>query len=102
MDIGKPIATIMMRIMNMKKMLHGMMFIGHFQMLIIQKNFDNMQDKEKFNIIYKHFAKPIADMKMTYNNSAMTIEAKVVNPEVSKCFQALIDALNKQLNSYRK
>ena len=61
-----------------------------------------MQDKEKFNIIYKHFAKPIADMKMTYNNSAMTTEAKVVNPKVSKCFQALMDALNKQLNSYRK
>ena len=56
-------------------------------------------NKEKFNIIYKHFAKPIADMKMTYNNSAMTIEARVVNPEVSKCFQALMDALNKQLNS---
>lgn len=26
-----------------------------------------MTNKEKFNIIYKHFAKPIADMKMTYN-----------------------------------
>lgn len=61
-----------------------------------------MTNKEKFNIIYKHFAKPIADMKMTYNNSAMTVEAKVVNPEVSKCFQALMDALNKQLDSYRK
>ena len=59
-------------------------------------------NKEKFNIIYEHFAKPIADMKMTYNNSTMTIEAKVVNPEVSKCFQALMDALNKQLDSYRK
>ena len=42
-------------------------------------------NKEKFNIIYKHFAKPIA-----------------VNPEVSKCFQALMDALKKQLDSYRK
>ena len=61
-----------------------------------------MTDKEKFNIIYKHFAKPIADMKMAYNDSAMTIEAGVVNPKVSKCFQALIDALNKQLDSYRK
>ena len=61
-----------------------------------------MTDKEKFNIIYKHFAKPIVDMKMTYNNSAMTIEAGVINPEVSKCFQALINALNKQLDSYRK
>lgn len=61
-----------------------------------------MTDKEKFNIIYKHFAKPIADMKMTYNNSAMTIEANVVNPKVSKCFQALMDALIKQLDSYRK
>lgn len=59
-------------------------------------------NKEKFNIIYKHFAKPIADMKMTYNNSAMTIEAGVVNQKVSKCFQALMDALNEQLDSYRK
>lgn len=41
-------------------------------------------------------------MKMIYNNSAMTIEAKVVNHEVSKCFQALMDTLNKQLDSYRK
>lgn len=38
-------------------------------------------NKDKFNIIYKHFAKPIADMKMTYNNSALTIEAGVVNPK---------------------
>ena len=59
-------------------------------------------NKEKFNIIYKHFAKPIAAMKMTYNNSALTIEAGVVNPKVSKCFQALMDALNEQLDSYRK
>lgn len=59
-------------------------------------------NKEKFNIIYKKFAKPIADMKMTYNNSAMTIEAGVVNQKVSKCFQALMDALNEQLDSYRK
>lgn len=61
-----------------------------------------MTNKEKFNIIYKHFAKPIYDMKMTYDNSAMTIEAKIVNSEVSKCFQALMKVLNKQLDSYRK
>lgn len=58
--------------------------------------------KEKFNIIYKYFAKPIAAMKIIYNNSAMTLEAGVVNPKVSKCFQALMDALNEQLDSYRK
>ena len=60
-----------------------------------------MINKEKFNIVYKYFAKPIADMKMTYNNSAMTLEAGVVNSKVSKCFQALMDALNEQLDSYR-
>ena len=60
-----------------------------------------MTNKDKFNIIYKHFAKPIADMKMTYNNSATTIEAGVVNPKVSKAFQNLMNALNEQLNSYR-
>lgn len=61
-----------------------------------------MTNKDKFNIIYKHFAKPIADMKMTYNNSAMTIEARIVNPKVSEAFQNLMDTLNEQLNSYRK
>ena len=60
-----------------------------------------MTNKDKFNIIYKHFAKPIADMKMTYNNSATTIEAGVVNPKVSKAFQNLMNVLNEQLNSYR-
>lgn len=61
-----------------------------------------MTNKEKFNIIFKNFAKPIATMKMAYNNSAMTIEAGVVNSKVSKAFQTLMDALNKQLDSYRK
>lgn len=60
-----------------------------------------MTDKDKFNIIYKYFAKPIANMKMTYNNSALTIEAGVVNPKVSKAFQTLMDALNEQLDNYR-
>lgn len=70
-------------------------------MLIILKNFDNMQDKVKFNIIYKHFAKPIANMKMTYSDSALTIEAGVVNSKVVKCFEELNKALEEQLNSYR-
>lgn len=60
-----------------------------------------MTNKEKFNIIYMYFAKPIADMKMTYNRSAMTVDAKVVNPKVSKAFQTLMDALFEQLDSYR-
>ena len=70
-------------------------------MLIILKNFDNMQDKEKFNIIYKHFAKPIADMKMLYNNSAMTVDVGIVNSKVAKCFEDLYKALKEQLNNYR-
>lgn len=61
-----------------------------------------MTNKDKFNIIYKHFAKPIADMKMTYNNSELTVDARVVNPKVSKAFQTLMDALNEQLDNYRK
>ena len=60
-----------------------------------------MTNKENFNIIYKHFAKPIADMKMTYNNVAMTVEAGVVNSKVAKCFENLYKALEKQLNNYR-
>ena len=58
-------------------------------------------NEEKFNIIYKHFAKPIANMKMTYSNSALTIEAGVVNSKVVKCFEELNKALEEQLNSYR-
>ena len=60
-----------------------------------------MTNKEKFNIIYKHFAKPIAYMKMTYNNSAMTVEAGIVNSKVTKCFEDLYKALEEQLNNYR-
>ena len=60
-----------------------------------------MTNKEKFNIIYKYFAKPIADMKMSYNNSAMTVEAGVVNYKVAKCFENLYKALKEQLNNYR-
>ena len=60
-----------------------------------------MTNKENFNIIYKHFAKPIADMKMTYNNSDMTVEAGVVNSKVTKCFEDLYKALEEQLNNYR-
>ena len=60
-----------------------------------------MTNKEKFNIIYKHFAKPTADMKMTYTNSAMTVEAGVVNSKVTKCFEDLYKALEEQLNNYR-
>ena len=60
-----------------------------------------MTNKEKFNIIYKHFAKPIADMKMIYNNSSMTVEAGVVNSKVTKYFEDLYKALEEQLNNYR-
>ena len=48
-----------------------------------------MTNIEQFNIIYKHFARPIADMKITYNDSAITVEAGVVNSKVSKCFENL-------------
>lgn len=58
-------------------------------------------DKKKFNIIYKHFAKPVYDMAMTYENSCFTVDAKVVNPKVVKCFNELKKALEEQLKSYK-
>lgn len=58
-------------------------------------------NKEKFNIIYKHFAKPIADMQMKYGSSALTVEAGVVDSRVTKCFDNLMRALNRQLDVYR-
>lgn len=60
-----------------------------------------MKDKKKFDIIFKHFAKPISDMRMTYQSSATTVENHIVNTKVSKAFDALYKALSEQLDSYR-
>ena len=59
-------------------------------------------NKEKFNIIYKHFAKPIYDLAMTYENSVLTIDNEVVDFKVVKCFNELKKALKEQLDKYRK
>lgn len=59
-------------------------------------------DKKKFDIVYKYFAKPVSTMAMTYKKSALTIESGVVSSKVSKCFDALVEALNEQLDKYRK
>lgn len=59
-------------------------------------------NKKKFDIVYKYFAKPVSTMAMTYKKSALTIESGVVSPKVSKCFDALVEALNEQLDKYRK
>lgn len=58
-------------------------------------------NKEKYNIVYKHFAKPIYNMAMTYENSCLTVDAKVVNPKVVKCFNELKKALEEQLKNYK-
>ena len=58
-------------------------------------------DKKKFNLVYKNFAIPIFNMAMVYENSAITIENKVVNPKVVNTFNELKRALEEQLNEYR-
>ena len=58
-------------------------------------------DKKKFNLVYKNFAIPIFNMAMVYENSAFTIENKVVNPKVVNSFNELKKALEAQLNEYR-
>ena len=58
-------------------------------------------DKKKFNLVYKNFAIPIFNMAMVYENSAITIENKVVNPKVINAFNELKRALEEQLNEYR-
>ena len=60
-----------------------------------------MKDKKKFDIIFKHFAKPISEMRMTYQSSALTIDNHVVSKKVSKAFDALYEALSEQLDNYR-
>lgn len=60
-----------------------------------------MANSEKFDIIYKRFAKPIADLKMTYESSALTVENKIVSNKVVKKFNELMGALVEQLDSYR-
>lgn len=58
-------------------------------------------NKDKFNIIYKNFAKPIAQMRMDYECSSITVDNDVVCPDVVKCFNQLSAALQRQLNKYR-
>ena len=58
-------------------------------------------DKKKFNLVYKNFAIPIFNMAMVYENSAITIENKVVNPKVVNAFNELKRTLEEQLNEYR-
>ena len=58
-------------------------------------------DKKKFNLVYKNFAIPIFNMAMVYENSAFTIENKVVNSKVVNAFNELKRALEEQLNEYR-
>lgn len=58
-------------------------------------------DKKKFNLVYKNFAIPIFNMAMVYENSAFTIENKVVNPKVVNAFNELKRVLKEQLNEYR-
>ena len=58
-------------------------------------------NKEKYNIVYKHFAKPIYNMAMTYESSCLTVESGVANPKVVKRFNELKKALEEQLKSYR-
>lgn len=58
-------------------------------------------DKKKFNLVYKNFAIPIFNMAIVYENSAFTIENKVVNPKVVNAFNELKRVLEEQLNEYR-
>lgn len=57
-------------------------------------------DKNKFNTIFKYFAKPISEMKITYECSALTSGMR--DAKVIKCFENLVEALSEQLDSYRK
>ena len=59
-------------------------------------------DKKKFNILFKHFANPIFDLRMTYKDSYLTHENHLVDSKVSKAFDDLYKALEEQLNRYRK
>lgn len=58
--------------------------------------------KEEYRIVYKYFAKPIAELAEEYKLSALTQCHKVVNDKVVKCFDALMEALEEQLNELRK
>lgn len=58
-------------------------------------------DKKKFNLVYKNFAIPIFNMAMVYENSAFTIENKIINPKVVNAFNELKRVLEEQLNEYR-
>lgn len=59
-------------------------------------------DKNKYNIIFKNFAQPIANLKMDYSSSALTVDNGVVDRKVEKAFANLLLALTEQLDKYRK
>lgn len=58
-------------------------------------------DKEKLNILFNRFAKPIFDLRMTYKDSYLTHKNYLVDSKVSKAFDALYKALEEQMNRYR-
>lgn len=58
--------------------------------------------EQEYRIIYNHFAKPIVEMVEEYKCSALTQQPKLVNKKVSKCFDALVEALQEQLNDIMK
>lgn len=55
-----------------------------------------MKEKKKAEILYKYFAKPISEMKMTYECSALTVENKLVDKSVLSAFELLVKALKNQ------
>ena len=57
--------------------------------------------KSRYEILRQKFALPICDLAMTYESSALTIENKLVNKKVVKCFEELKKALTEQLETLK-
>lgn len=59
-----------------------------------------MDTNKRFDIVYYRFYRPIYDMALEYESSALTVQNRVNSPEVVKKFRELKEALSKQLNEF--
>lgn len=57
--------------------------------------------KKKYELLRKNFAIPVRELKEIYEYSALSVENKLCDREVLRCFEKLDEALMKQLRQIK-
>lgn len=57
---------------------------------------------ERKDILYKYISKPIWDMAMMYESSALFVDNNLNSPKVIKAFKALKEVLTEQAEKLKK